>query len=387
MTLSTAADANKGQALHWVVQINYRNRTATSFLIFLAMAWHVAGNAQGTGLEPTPSAGMLAFLAAQFLVVPHLLYQWAKRSPDPLQTEINAMTLDAFSFGVWVAVLEFPLWITFCLWVGVIMGPMAIRGPTGALKAGVTLVVGALAAVVVVGFGFAPHTSLPVSLLVIAAISLYLLLFALDANGRALKLRAIRRELTHSEAALQQKLQEVQSLQDLLTRQVNSDPLTGLYNRRYLTETMGRELARCMREGQALSVLMIDVDHFKAVNDTYGHQAGDAVLAQIAAILAREVRGSDLACCYGGEEFLMLFPNMSVDAAQARAELYRSKAESSPLAFGEFQIRVRLSIGVAGFPGHATTPEGMIECADRALYDAKHQGRNRVVVSQGSAGA
>ena len=203
---------------------------------------------------------------------------------------------------------------------------------------------------------------------------------SLDSNRRAAVLRAIRHKLMLSEAALQKQLHEVQSLQDLLTQQVNCDPLTGLYNRRYLTETMGRELARCMREGQSLCVLMIDIDHFKLVNDTYGHQAGDEVLRQIGAILAQDVRGSDLACRYGGEEFLVLFPNMSLPAALARAEQYRANVETARLGFGEFHISTRLSIGVAGFPGHATTPEGLIQAADQALYTAKRQGRNRVVL-------
>ena len=119
----------------------------------------------------------------------------------------------------------------------------------------------------------------------------------------------------------------------MLTQQVNCDPLTGHYNRRYLTVTMGRELARCMREGQPLNVLMIDIDHFKVVNDTYGHQAGDEVLKQLGAILVQEVRGSDLACRYGGEEFLVLFPNMPLSAAGVRAEQYRQKVEAAILDF------------------------------------------------------
>ena len=94
----------------------------------------------------------------------------------------------------------------------------------------------------------------------------------------------------------------------------------------------------------------------------------------------QEVRGSDLACRYGGEEFLVLFPNMSLSAARVRAEKYREKVETARFGLGEFEISMRLSIGVAGFPGHATTPEGLIQAADRALYEAKRLGRNRVVV-------
>ena len=141
---------------------------------------------------------------------------------------------------------------------------------------------------------------------------------------------------------------------------------------------MGRELARCVREGQPL--LMIDVDHFKAVNDTYGHQAGDEVLKQLAAILVQEVRGSDLACRYGGEEFLVLFPNMPLKTAVERAEQYRHQVETSVFGFGGIEISTHLSIGVACYPGHAKTAEELIQVADRALYEAKRLGRNRVTV-------
>lgn len=358
--------------MHWVVSMNYRTRSVSWAVVFVAMALHLATQSH--------SPWTMAWMAAQFLVYPHAVYLAAKYAKNPLATEIRTMVLDALAFGVWSAVLQFPLWITFSLWICAVMGLSAFRGLQGALIASVTMVVGSLLVVGWNGMRFSPQTDVLVTLICMASLALYLFLFSLDANRRALVLRAIRHKLMQSETALQQQLHEVQSLQSLLTQQVNCDPLTGLYNRRYLTETMGRELSRCMREGQPLSVLMIDIDHFKQVNDTYGHQAGDEVLKQLGAILVQEVWGSDLACRYGGEEFLVLFPNMALPAAQARAELYRQKVEVANFGLGEFQISMRLSIGVAGFPGHATTPEGLIQAADRALYEAKRQGRNRVVV-------
>lgn len=358
--------------IHWVVRMNYRTRSVSWAVVFVAMLLH--------GMAQMHSPWTTAWMAAQFLVYPHAMYLAAKFSKDSLGTEIRTMVLDALAFGVWSAVLEFPLWITFSLWISAVMGLSAFRGLPGALIASAAMVAGSVLVVIWNGVRFSPQTDMLVTLICMASLALYLFVFSLDANRRALVLRAIRHQLMHSETALQQQLSEVQTLQSLLTQQVNSDPLTGLYNRRYLTETMGRELARCMREGQPLSVLMIDIDHFKVVNDTYGHQAGDEVLKQLGAILVQEVRGSDLACRYGGEEFLVLFPNMPLSAAGVRAEQYRQKVEAAILGFGEFQINTRLSIGVAGFPGHATTPEGLIQAADRALYEAKRQGRNRVVV-------
>ena len=365
--------------MHWVVSMNYRTRSISWAVVFVAMALHLATQAY--------SPWTMACMAAQFLVYPHAAYLAAKYSKNPLATEIKTMVLDALAFGVWVAVLGFPLWITFSLWICGVMGLSAFRGVRGALQASAAMVVGSVGVLAWSGPRFSPQTDVLVTLICMASLALYLFLFSLDANRRALVLRSMRHKLMESEAALQQQLHEVQSLQDLLTQQVNCDPLTGLYNRRYLTETMGRELARCMREGQPLSLLMIDIDHFKTVNDTYGHQAGDEVLKQLGAILVSEVRGSDLACRYGGEEFLVLFPNMPLASAQARAEHYRLKVETTVLGFGEFQITTHLSIGVAGFPGHATTPEGLIQAADHALYEAKRKGRNQVVVAGNPAQA
>lgn len=358
--------------IHWVVRMNYRTRSLSWAAVFVAMALQLA--------TQTHSHWTMAWMAAQFLVYPHAAYMTAKYANNPLTIEIRTMVLDALSFGVWAAVLEFPLWITFSLWICAVMGLSAFRGLQGAWLASAAMLAGSLLVVGWNGAHFSPQTDVLVTLICMASLALYLFLFSLDANRRAVVLRAIRHKLMQSETALQQQLHEVQSLQSLLTQQVNCDPLTGLYNRRYLTETMGRELARCMREEQPLSVLMIDIDHFKLVNDTYGHQAGDEVLKQLGAILVHEVRGSDLACRYGGEEFLVLFPNMSLSAAQVRAEKYREKVEAARFGLEESEISMRLSIGVAGFPGHATTPEGLIQAADRALYEAKRLGRNRVVV-------
>ena len=352
--------------------MNYRTRSVSWAVVYVAMVLQ--------GMSQVHSPWTMAWMAAQFLVYPHAMFLAAKYSKDSLGTEMRTLVLDALAFGVWSAVLEFPLWIAFSLWICSVMGLSAFRGLQGAFIASAAMAAGSGLVIVFNGVRFSPQTDMLVTVICMASLALYLFLFSLDANRRALVLRAIRHKLMQSETALQQQLHEVQSLQTLLTQQVNCDPLTGLYNRRYLTETMGRELSRCMREGQPLSLLMIDIDYFKLVNDTYGHQAGDEVLKQLGAILVQEMRGSDLACRYGGEEFLVLFPNMSLQAAEARAEQYRQKVENASLGFGEFQISMRLSIGVAGFPGHATTPDGLIQAADRALYEAKRQGRNRVVV-------
>ena len=178
---------------------------------------------------------------------------------------------------------------------------------------------------------------------------------------------------------------EVQTLQELLREQAIRDPLTGLYNRRYLDETIGRELIRARRSGHEMGIIMCDIDFFKRVNDTWGHLAGDEVLKAFAALLSRNARGSDIVCRYGGEEFLLLLadiqPNLAYQLAYQRAEKLRIALEAMSIAFGDTAIRVTASFGVAKFPEHGTTQDELVQAADSAMYLAKTGGRNRVVIA------
>jgi diguanylate cyclase (GGDEF)-like protein/hemerythrin-like metal-binding protein len=126
--------------------------------------------------------------------------------------------------------------------------------------------------------------------------------------------------------------------------------------------------------------MMIDLDHFKNVNDTYGHQAGDEILKMMGDILKGFARAEDVACRYGGEEFLLLLPKMALDTAQERAESLRQSFSSSALPFGEFRLNTTLSVGVAIYPGHGKSADELLQSADRSLYAAKRGGRNRVEV-------
>lgn len=176
------------------------------------------------------------------------------------------------------------------------------------------------------------------------------------------------------------QLDEIGRLQTALEEQAIRDALTGLYNRRYLDETLDREVARARRDGSPLSLIMIDIDHFKKVNDIYGHQAGDLVLKALGRLLADKVRTEDVPCRYGGEEFLILLPGMPLETARTRAEEWRREVGEISVAFGSFILRITASFGVAAYPDHAKTPDQLTQCADRALYAAKHAGRNRVEV-------
>ena len=160
------------------------------------------------------------------------------------------------------------------------------------------------------------------------------------------------------------------------------DPLTGLYNRRYLEETMGRELPRARRMGQSVGVIVLDIDHFKRLNDTYGHDAGDLVLERTGEILRSATRNSDIACRFGGEEFAIVLPGATLAVARNRAEAIRASLESMRVDFAGKPIGpLTVSAGVAALPPHSQDWGFAMHQADRALYSAKQAGRNKVVVA------
>jgi diguanylate cyclase (GGDEF)-like protein len=200
------------------------------------------------------------------------------------------------------------------------------------------------------------------------------------AFGRNLQLRTIREDLRASEKILSQQLSDIKVLQSKLQEQASRDPLTALYNRRYMDTIAGREIARCNRDHQPLAVMMVDVDHFKKVNDTYGHPGGDEVLKMLSALFLEKVRASDVPCRYGGEEFLLLMPGMSAEIALARANQWRCSFAERTVLSGGVSIQCTISIGVAVYPDHGENMETLIQSADLALYRAKQQGRNRVVL-------
>lgn len=165
-----------------------------------------------------------------------------------------------------------------------------------------------------------------------------------------------------------------------LQEQAIRDPLTGLYNRRYLLERVDLEFARARRENQPISFVMVDIDHFKNVNDNFGHKAGDIILQKLAAQLLSRTRIGDIACRYGGEEFLVVLPNIKAEKAHQIAERWRKLFMGSTMPLEYTDIKITVSCGVSEFPLHGGTSEELIATADKALYYAKQTGRNRVVI-------
>lgn len=170
-------------------------------------------------------------------------------------------------------------------------------------------------------------------------------------------------------------------LRETLKNSAIVDVLTGLFNRRYLNETLTRELARAERAKQPVGIIMLDVDRFKLFNDIHGHEAGDLVLKEIGLLLKRLCRTSDIACRYGGEEFVLVLPEASVEIAQQRAETIRNSVKNITLVYGGTALPViAVSVGVSVFPDDGAEAEVVLKAADDALYHAKRNGRDQVHV-------
>ena len=191
-----------------------------------------------------------------------------------------------------------------------------------------------------------------------------------------------RAELEAINAQLSRKIVEVQSLQSALKEQAMRDALTGLFNRRYLNDTLPAAFALAQRDHQPLAVAIIDLDHFKAVNDRYGHGAGDTLLAAFGRLLAAHCRESDVACRYGGEEFCLLMPRTDATTAQTQGrrtcwQLWRSSASRSKVTS---LTGLSFSAGISDSVRRPLSPQMLLQAADQQLLVAKQHGRSRVLV-------
>ena len=211
-----------------------------------------------------------------------------------------------------------------------------------------------------------------------------------DEDGEKVSFIAVKENITERKQAqealkkanerLETQLVEIKKLQTDLREQAIRDPLTQLYNRRFLVDVLEREFATAERRKNSLSIIILDIDYFKAVNDTYGHHIGDECLVAIADLLRDSFRDADIVCRFGGEEFLVVLPDSAPEFAQQRAEDFRKLVEETHFSFGENEVALTISLGIASYPAYGTVADEIIQKADQALYDAKNQGRNRVVL-------
>jgi diguanylate cyclase (GGDEF)-like protein len=171
-------------------------------------------------------------------------------------------------------------------------------------------------------------------------------------------------------------------LRETLRLQASQDPLTGLFNRRYLEDSLAREFHRAARRKRTLGVMMLDLDHFKRFNDEFGHDAGDLVLREVATFLAGRARREDIVCRYGGEEFVLVLPECSLEGLESLAEQVRLGIHGLVLKHrGRRLPTVTVSVGVALHPDHGDTPGALLQTADIGLYRSKAAGRDRVTVA------
>jgi diguanylate cyclase (GGDEF)-like protein len=173
---------------------------------------------------------------------------------------------------------------------------------------------------------------------------------------------------------------------ETLSKQATHDPLTGLFNRRYLDQILYGEIAHALQSGSLVGILMADVDHFKQINDRYGHKAGDLMLQALGELMKNCVRTVDIVCRYGGEEFVIIMPGASESSVSKCAEEIRSKFQALCVLSESHEIHATVSLGAAIYPLHGSDVDEVFVHADRAMYRAKQEGRNRVVIFSAAAG-
>ncbi len=357
-------EPSRRDGVHWTVHMNRRNRSVFYALLFLTLGSHL--------LAIGATAPAWAALVLNYVAYPQIAYLRARRARDQKRAEMHNMDADIVMAGIWMGWLGFPLWISFILCASGCINMVVFYGARGGVRLLLALAAGIAAAALVAPLSWRPDTDLRTAALSMLALTLYLFAFARDGYDRAMAQYQVH-------ARLREQYDEIRSLQAQLREQALRDPLTGLFNRRQLAAALPSALERCRERGAPLSVLLIDIDHFKRINDTHGHAAGDMVLQALARLLLCHVRPQDLACRLGGEEFLLVLDNTPLDAAVERAHALRQAFEALRVRTAAGELGATLSCGVAAFPLHAGQPEALLAHADQALYEAKERGRNGVV--------
>lgn len=304
-------------------------------------------------------------LAANGLIWPHVAYQLARRARDPYRAERRNLIFDSALGGAWVAAIGFNLVPSVVIVAMLAMDKAAVGGMRFLGRClNAQLVTAALATL---ANGFAMHLQSGM----VAIIASLPLLIAYPVTIGYTTYRLTRR---------------VRQQNDILSTLSSLDGLTRLLNRAHWEKAVAAEFQRCRRIGHASSLMMLDIDHFKTVNDVHGHPAGDEALRTVASILRDALRLQDVPGRYGGEEFGVVLPGADVRGAAVTAERIRKRIESTVVVSGR-GVRVTVSIGFAALTSQDRDPAGWISRADRALYAAKAAGRNRAMGHEFGDGA
>ncbi len=291
---------------------------------------------------------------------PSIARVWAMRSSNQFKAEIRNLYLDAFLIGFWVPVISFSLVPSIALLGMHLLSIISVLGFRSMMFGLVFELAGALLAVLIFGLNINVEADNLLILASIPMITMYPLLVGYNAF-----------KLAHKLSAKQKVLRKLNRI----------DVLTGLYNRSYLDEQLERTFLLSQRSKSAASIIFIDVDHFKKVNDRYGHIIGDKVLQNISKILMKCARETDLCGRYGGEEFCILMPDTDRLSARIFAERLRAQVNDAILESSN-EVRGTISLGVAEISDNMKNYTDWLMQADTALYKAKQQGRNQTILSE-----
>jgi len=337
-------------SIRFIERVYWPRITGLGFAFIAVSAFLIQGNAPY----------WLWFLLVSWgLIWPHIAFIRAKKSKDPFKCEVQNLFIDAFMIGFWVPVMSFSLVPS----IGIIcMHLLSIISVLGLRKASLGLVVeslGILISVSILGFNVIPKAEIYMVLASLPMITIYPLIVGFNAYNLAIKL-----------AAKQAVLRQLSRI----------DGLTGLNNRTYWIEQLDYSFMLNKRDNTKASIAFVDVDHFKKINDNFGHLIGDEVLQKLAYLILKCARETDVCGRYGGEEFCILMPNTDKNAAEKLSERLRERIAESDL-HEQHQIKGSISLGVAEISDSMECCIDWLNAADKALYQAKSQGRNCTVVA------
>jgi diguanylate cyclase len=302
--------------------------------------------------------GIWGLAVAIAFIWPHVAYNTAMRSKNPVAAEYRNLLVDSFIGGLWVPLLSFSLVPCVTLFLMVTLDNVSVGGFRLAIKGLLAMIPGLVVGILIGGY----NVNLEPSMLILWTTLPAMLFFPIGVSAISYRLS-----------------QRLRVQKEKLERASQTDGLSQLNNRKYWEDLVTREFHRTRRSGRTMSLIMLDIDHFKKINDSYGHLAGDGVIRAIGQLFNDALRRYDLAGRYGGEEFAVLLPETSLQEALVFAERLRVAVEAMEVA--PHSIHCTASLGVAQMDGTTADYHELIQKADQALYRAKDEGRNRVVAA------